>query len=232
VDGRTYYSNTNVVSSAIDGVKINLLSEGTSTLTIAPDTAATTSAVQGLVDAFNSLADKLDTLTANPVGGTPGALRSEFGVRDITLTFRNLITSSMTSSGALHSLADIGVTTGAVGSSKGTTNRLQLDTDKLASALETNPSSVASLLSAGLTSLSTAATGWTKVGGSIDSVETSITSQLKDLDNREVQVNERVALRQTALEAKFAAMEATLAKLQTTTNSLTQTISQQNKSSG
>jgi hypothetical protein len=70
------------------------------------------------------------------------------------------------------------------------------------------------------------------VGGSIDSVETSITSQLKDLDNREVQVNERVALRQTALEAKFAAMEATLAKLQTTTNSLTQTISQQNKSSG
>ena len=232
VDGRIYYSNSNTVSTAIDGVKISLLSEGTSTLTVAPDTATTTKAVQDLVDAYNALADKLDTLTSNPVGGTKGALVGESGVRDIALNFRSLLTSTMASSGVLLSLADIGVTTGAIGSAKGTTNRLQLDTAKLSSALDANSSAVADLFAVVLPTFSAGVNAWTKIGGNIDGVESSITSQLRDLDDREVQANERVALRQAALEAKFAAMEATLAQLQTTTNSLGNTIAQQNKSTG
>ena len=232
IDQRVYYSNSNVVSTAIDGVKISLLAEGTSTLTVAPDKDTTTTAVKALVDAYNALADRLDTLTANPVGGTKGALVGDSGVRGIAMGFRSLVTGSMSSTGLVRSLADVGVSTGAIGSAKGTTNRLQLDADKLASALDASPSAVADLFATGLTGLGTSVGAWTKAGGNIDDVEASITSQLRDLDDREVAANERVSTRQAALEARFAAMEAMLARLQTTTASLTNTIAQQNKSTG
>ena len=69
-------------------------------------------------------------------------------------------------------------------------------------------------------------------GGQIDTVQQGITSALSELTKRETATNDRIAVRQQALEAKFAAMEATLAKLQTTSTALNNTIAQQNKNSG
>lgn len=232
IDGRTYLSDTNQVSNAIDGVRLTLFQEGTVTLTVAPDGATTQGAIQGLVDAYNTLADALSSLTANDPKGTKGSLAGTFDVANLALSLRTTILGYSGTSGKLLSFADIGVTSGAVGSAVGTTNHLSLDASKLASALESDPAAVSSLITAVATPLASVADAWTKVGGQIDSAEETITSQLKALDDQEADVNDRIAIRQAALQAKFTAMEKLLAQMQTTTNSLTNTIAQQNRNTG
>jgi flagellar hook-associated protein 2 len=232
VDGTTYLSNTNTVSTAIDHVRLTLSSEGTSTVTVTPDVATMTAAIKAVVDGFNKLADSLDTLTANPVGGPKGDLASDSGVKQMALSFRSILTGLVSSSPVLKSLADLGVTTGKYGTAAAATKRLQFDSTVLGRALDTSPSAVSDVLTGAMGSLTTSIDAWTKYKGQIDSAESSITSQLSGLSDQEARVNERVATRQAALEAKFAAMEATLAKLQTTTSSLANSIAQQNKSTG
>lgn len=232
VDGTTYLGNSNSFGTAIDGVRLTLQAEGTSTVTVSPDTTGMTTAVQAVVDDFNKLADTLDSLTANAVGGTKGDLAGNNSVQEIAMTFRGILTGVVASSPVLKSLADIGVTTGKYGAAAASTKRLQFDTAKLASALETSSSAVSDVLTGAMSSLVASIDSWTKYKGQIDSAEDSITSQLSDLAQQETDVNERVATRQAALEAKFAAMEATLAQLQTTTSSLNNSIAQQNKTSG
>lgn len=230
IDGRTYTSDTDTFSNALDGIKISVLSKGTSTLTISPDATATTTAAQGVVDAYNALADALDTMTANGANATQGPLADNSSVRDLALSLRSTI-MGFSSAGSFTSLADLGISTGAIGSKVGTTTRLQLDTTKLSDAITSDPNAVATLFSSIMKPLDTSIRGWTDYGKVIDSAEQDITSQLTDLSNRQTDVNQRVAIRQAALEAQFAQMESTLAQLQTTTNSLANTVAQQNKSS-
>lgn len=230
VDGTTYLSNSNTVSTAISGVRLSLAALGTSTVTVTADTTTMTKAVQSVVDAYNSLADSLDTLTANTVNGTKGALVGNSSVRGIALSFRSILTGISSSSTVLTNLSDIGVTTGKYGSAATATRRLVFDSTTLASALETNSSAVSDLLTGVMGTLTSSIDTWTKLNGTLDTANAGILAQLAALTKQEDQVNARVEARQAALEAKYAALEATLAKMQTTTNSLTNTIAQQNKS--
>ncbi|MEI7743167.1 MAG: flagellar filament capping protein FliD, partial [Chloroflexota bacterium] len=235
VDGKTYTADTNKVSTAVEGVTITLLAEGTSTMTVSPDTTAVSASLTTLVTAYNALADSLDTVTANSPTRPRGTLAGEPDVRSLALNLRRALTSQVSTSGAFTTLADIGLTSGALGSKVGTTTRLVLDSAKLTAALEANSSSVSSLLngsSGAFASMATTLGNWTTTGGRISSSLTSITSQMTQLDSREAAVNTRIALRQASLEAKFTAMEKNLALMQTTTNSLNNQVSQMNKSSG
>jgi flagellar hook-associated protein 2 len=231
IDGRTYTSDTDTFSNALDGIKINVVAKGSSTLTITPDTGTTSKAAQDVVDAYNALADALDTMTANGVNQTKGALAGNASVRNLSLSLRSIVTG-FASSGSFTSLADLGISTGAVGSKVGTTDRLVLDSTKLTDAIATDSSAVAKLFSNVMGSLNTSIKSWTDFGKSIDSAKNDITSTLSQLDTREADVNQRVATRQAALEAQFAKMESLLAQMQTTTNSLTNTVSQFNKNTG
>ncbi len=192
VDGTTYLGNSNSFSTAIDGVRLALQSEGTSTVTVSPDATSMTTAIQAVVDDYNKLADTLDSLTANPVGGTRGDLAGNSSVKDMGMAFRSILTGMVASSPVFKSLADIGVTTGKYGASAASTKRLQFDATKLASALETNPSAVSDVLTGAMGSLTASIKTWTGYKGLIDSAETSITSQLSDLSKQQDTVNERV----------------------------------------
>jgi flagellar hook-associated protein 2 len=234
VDGRTYLSDTNRSSTAIDGVTLNLLALGTSTVTVAPDNSATSSAISGLVSAFNTLADQLDTLTVNDPKKTRGALAGETGVRDMSLSFRLLLTGR-TASGSIGSLADIGITTGVLGSSLGTTSRLVFDEAKLTAALEKDPSAVATLLNGAtgaIAPLAEAIDGWTKSNGRISTAVNAVGSNIKTMTGREEQMNARLATRQAALEKQFASLEKRLAELQVSSNATTAQINSMTGSSG
>jgi flagellar hook-associated protein 2 len=225
VDGRQYLSDTNKLSGVISGVSLTLLAEGTSTVSVTPDVTATTSAVQSLVDAYNALADKVDALTANAQGGTPGDLVGQLDLRMLPLSLRSLLTGTPSATGSIQSLADIGVTTGVIGSAAGTTNRLQLDTSKLQAALENDPAGVAALLNSATGAIKPmldAVDAWTKPSGRIDTALSTISSTLRDISDRESQLQERIDAQQQALQAKFAAMEQTLATLQTQSGALSQ----------
>lgn len=235
VDGRTYLSDTNTVSSAIDGVTINLLTLGTSTLTVAPDSSSVSSAVSTLVAAYNALADSLAALTQNDPKLTRGSLASDTSARDLSLSLRQVLTAQTSLTGNMKSLADIGVTSGVVGSALGTTTRLQVNAAKLQAALESDPSAVADLLngtSGAIAPLVDAVNAWTKTSGRLDNALLTITSTLKALETREASINARIAIKQAGLEKKFAALEKNLALLGTQSSGLTQQVTSMNKSSG
>jgi flagellar hook-associated protein 2 len=236
VDGRPVVSDGNHVSTAIEGVSIDLLALGSSTVTVSPDRSATKDAVKTLVTAYNALADQLDSLTENRTDMPRGALAGESGVRGLALGLRQLLTGAASAmAGTIRSLSDIGVSTGAVGAAKGTTSRLQFDEAAFDRALDANPSRVAELLdgeSGVLRPVLDRLDGWLKSTGKIKAAQDSIASILKDLAAREDTLNDRLAEKQARYEAKFATLEARLAQLQSVSGSLSAQVTANNKSSG
>ena len=227
VDGRTYLSDTNTVSTAISGVTLTLLAEGTSTVSVTPDEAGLTTALKDLVNAYNTLADKLDTLTANDPEGTRGVLAGDPDLRGLAMSFRRTILGTASTGGAFSSLSQLGVTSGAVGAAIGSTDRLLLDEDKLKKAIATDPTAVASLLNSStgaIKPLLDKVQSWTKTGGRIDDAIETITSTIRAMSEREEQMQARFDAKQAALEKKFANLERTLAELQTTSAALSSQI--------
>src|SRR6266542_1001167 len=126
----TQYSNTNSVTNALPGVNLTLTGQGSASITVAQDTGAASRNVQSFVDAFNSVATVIEKYTTIDTSGkgNSGVLAADSTVRAIQSQLRSLVTTPalMDSGAAYKSLADIGITTGAVGSQVGTTDRLTL----------------------------------------------------------------------------------------------------------
>jgi flagellar hook-associated protein 2 len=236
VDGRVVTSDTNTVTTAIDGVTLNLmdLSSGASTLTVGVNTDAVQKALSDLVASYNALADTLDTVTANVPGGTSGALRGDSTVASLALSLRSLIiTPGSGLSGSLSSLGDLGVNSGAIGSKSGTTSRLNLDVEKLSAALASNPTRVAYLLSSTggiMGPLQARIKALTGFGGLVESGKSEMDAEVHANSATQAQVQERIDLKKAILEAKFAALEATLSQLQGQGSQVTQQVNAFNNS--
>ncbi|HEX8941056.1 MAG TPA: flagellar filament capping protein FliD [Candidatus Limnocylindrales bacterium] len=223
VNGQLVTSATNQVTNAIDGVTLDLVSQTAAgspvTLTVATDTTAVQKALSDFVASYNALADQLDKLTLNDPKQTKGPLATDFGVTDLALTLRGELFSPVAGlTGSVRSLADIGLSTGSVGSAVGSTTRLQLDGDKLGRALATDPASVASLLGSATGALSSVVgtlKSWTDYGsGFVASRTTNIDGELRTNSRQQTDQQDRIDQRRAALQTQFASMEALLSQLQ------------------
>lgn len=145
INGLPVTSETNTVSGAIEGVTLNLKSESTSPamLTIAQDKSSVTKAVNGVVTAFNSLMDTIDSLSSYDAETQSGdILMGESTLRNIESSIRQEMSGAVASlTGPFTSLADIGITTQLDG-------KLKLDDTKLQSALDNHFDDVAGLFAA------------------------------------------------------------------------------------
>ncbi len=247
VDGRTITSISNTVTNAIDGVTLNLLKQSPlgleQGLTIGVDQAAVATALNSFITSFNALGDTLDKLTASTPGqsggtaGTSGPLASDSTIRSLYLSLRETLFGS-SGSGTYTSLGSIGLNTGAIGSVAGTTDRLQLDTDKLTAALNTDAGRVASLLD-GSTGPLSALLAKLKSVEDPDSTKSYVQSQtvglgseISDLHREETSRQEMIDNYQAMIEAQFASMEATLAQLQSQSSQIAATLGYTTSSSG
>lgn len=156
--GPTQYSNSNTVVGALPGVTFNLTATGTNnTVVISQDTATTARNVQGLIDSFNGLTDAIDTSTKyDPTTKKGAILMGDSGIQNLQSTLKRMLASTATlpTGSAYMTLQDIGISTGAYGSAPNSTNHLVLDSNKLATALQNNPTAVFQALS-GLTGTAT-----------------------------------------------------------------------------
>ncbi|MBO9352158.1 MAG: flagellar filament capping protein FliD [Thermomicrobium sp.] len=154
LDGGTtwQYSTSNTISDAIPGVTLTLTRTTTSpyTFTVEPDSESAIAAVRKFVDQFNSVLSFIADKTAyDATTKTAGTLMGDSAVRTVESTLRRLVTSpAINAGGRYRTLADIGISFGAVGSVVGTTNQLQVDENKLRAALRENPDAVFELLGA------------------------------------------------------------------------------------
>lgn len=141
VDGTNVVSQSNNVSNAINGVTLNLVTTGTSSVTVNVnrDSAAFQASAQKFVDAFNALQKTVNSLTV-PSPGNTASLAND----SVTGRLSGQVSNAVTQAGSGYgnnrlTMADIGITRQADGT-------LSLDATKLQSAFSTNPEGATSLL--------------------------------------------------------------------------------------
>lgn len=146
----TVTSISNTITNAAPGLTLTanaVTAPGSpATVTVGPDVTNITKQVQSFVDAANKVLGDINlTQQKDPTSGTYSQLLGDPTLNGIKSQILTMLTGQLTTAGTYQSLQDIGITTGAVGSTPGTTTTLQLDTTKLSAALAANPAQVAAL---------------------------------------------------------------------------------------
>ena len=147
LDGIALSSATNTVSGAISGVTLNLASAAPSTtvqLTVGPDSAAATAAINNLVNAYNSVINIINAqFTVDPTTNTEGPLGSDSTLRSLQSSLLNDVTYSITGNSGLVNLASLGIDFNNDGTL--TVNQVATDTHpSLVTVLAKNPGAVQS----------------------------------------------------------------------------------------
>lgn len=162
------------------------------TVTVARDTAATTSKMQSFVDSYNTLLKSISKLTQSgnsETGVTAGALSSDSSVRSL----RNQLNSLLRTSVDGVSLVDYGISAQRDGT-------IALDSTKFTKKLTANPDALTSLLGASNTleykrsgvlgSMQTYVESWTKsTGGHLQARQTSLQGQLTQLEKQQTSID-------------------------------------------
>src|ERR687885_565297 len=146
--GAWQYSNSNTVTNALPGVSLSLAGAGSTTLTVSQDTQSTIKKVQAFILSFNTLVDAIDKdTTYDATNKRASVLTGDSGVTDFANQLRGMLVNPVSGlAGQYTSLASIGISTGAFGSSVGSTNHLVRDESKLTAALQADPNSVVSVV--------------------------------------------------------------------------------------
>lgn len=140
VNGIAVTGNTRTVSEAIQGVTLNVSKIGTTTMTIARDTAAIQTGVTSFVKAYNDLDKTIKSLTSyDPATKAAGPLLGDSSVRNIQMQLRKTLTAAAGGgTGNLTNLSQIGVSFQKDGT-------VSLETAKLQKAIASNFDDLAGL---------------------------------------------------------------------------------------
>lgn len=146
-------SATNTIGYNGVSLTLSALTAGTPvTVTVSQDAAAATTAVKEFITEFNNVMKAIDAATkadGSKTNNTSGPLSGDASLRQLKSDLRSIVTSpGLNLPGQYTTLAQLGISFGAVGSAVGTTNTLQLDEAKFKAALAADPAAVQSALSA------------------------------------------------------------------------------------
>jgi flagellar hook-associated protein 2 len=234
VDGVAGTSTSNTVTEGIAGVtlSLNALTTTTGPVTInvgAPgaSVSAITSQVQSFVALYNSTVASIHTqLTTkpptNPQSASEFGTGTLFGDTDLSGFLDSMRQAIYTPVAGLpesmSSLANIGVTTGAptggTYSQSSVEGQLSVNTTELASAIQTNPAGVQKMLASWSESFQNAVNVEAQPGGTLETRSNSDSTQNLQLASRITTMNEMLAIRQEALQAQYAELEAVMSQNQ------------------
>lgn len=222
INGTTITSASNTVTSDVSGLKgvtLNLNAETTSAaqVSVSQDTSKIESAITTFVNSLNSVIAATDTVTTSG-----GQLYGETTLNSIKKTLRSLATASVDGGTDYKSLASLGITTGAIGTSvTADTDKLTIDTGKLEAALKSNPDAVKNLLLGSGNNDGIMDKMKTVVNNSLDtnngffaSTEKTFESETKRLNDKVTRMTASLSSYQSQLETKFEAMDKLISSLE------------------
>ncbi len=227
IDGLAVTSKTNTVNQVVGGLSMTLVAPGTSTVTVATNTAGLQTSIQSFVDAYNTLVKTVTSLTqasadANGKLTVAAALTGDSVPRSIISDIRSqLVTPGP--GGQLAVLAQLGITTDQ---KLGTLN---FDSTKFNTAMTTQGlSSQVQTLFTGTNStngllarMSTAIKPYLQTGGILDQRTTSLNKQKNDLANQQTALDLRVTTLTATLTAKYNAMDLLVGQMKSTATNIT-----------
>lgn len=221
--GAVQTRNTNEVSDAITGITLNLLSTGTSTVTVASDDDKIVEGIKTFIEEFNNSITKIRELT-----GEDGALKGDTGIQSIENFLRQNVFAQVPGlNGDFDSLLSIGISTGE-DFDPAAVQLLELDEDTLREALRENRTNVSMLLTnssgSGIADLmfdyldeATKTTGFlnerAKSNGTID-------VQIQSLNDQIDRIEDQVSQYETRLRRQFSAMEQMMSSMQSQSSAL------------
>lgn len=229
VDGLKVSSDSNTVTTAIDGLTLNLVSAQSSAdllagktvdVTVGFDKGTVKSNIQKFVDTYNGLVSTAGQLSAVvPVAdGNPviGPLVGDVTVRGLMAGIRGELVK-MTGPDGARALAELGITTQKDGT-------LKIDDTKLSAALNSNFEGVAEYFSGSnglMTRLESNVGNYLKSDGVLDQRTKSLSSTLSNIDDQREALDLRIEKVQARLVAQYSAMDSLVARLKKTSESLT-----------
>lgn len=206
VGGATVTRSSNTVSDLLPGVTLNLAQTGTSTVTVGADPAGTSTKVQALVDALNGVLSSIQTQTAyNSTSKKGGPLSGDSLARGLATTLLDDVVSA-TGTGLTKSLSQMGVQTTRNGT-------LAFDSAKLGTALQADPTGVASLLSGFAAQVEAFAKEQTGTLGTVTKAGQSAGAEARRRQEQIDAFEVRMTAKEAAYRAKFAALDAALGSL-------------------
>ncbi|HZZ26852.1 MAG TPA: flagellar filament capping protein FliD [Pirellulales bacterium] len=208
-------SATNTVNNLVPGLSINVggVSQTPITLSVAANNSNLVSALQSVVTAYNTVHSQIkqDT-TFNITTNTAAVLQADNSVLQVNDELANLIAGSISSTGSIHSLAQLGITIGQDGTAAFNQSVFQATYNQ-------DPQAVQDFLTTPTTGVSDQFKNLTNslagVGTSILAERSSTLAQdLTDGQQRITLLNSRLNALQQRLTAQFQASELAIAKIQ------------------
>ncbi|GLS27353.1 flagellar filament capping protein FliD [Marinibactrum halimedae] len=228
VDGLRTTSESNTITSAIDGVTLNVRSAQDATditngntinLTVSNDESSVRDSIQNFTDVYNSFMSLVDQLTVVVVndgttGNLTGALTGDSTVRNLVSNIRDEFSTPVSGNpDGLQFLVNLGISTNDEG-------LLEIDNTALDDALSNNFDDIGGLFTGaeGLSErLSSALTGYTGPSGVLsqrmDSLQNTLNDVVEDreaLDRRMVQVEARLYSQYQAMDQLVSQLNSTL----------------------
>ena len=217
INGFKATSGSNVVSSAISGVTINLLQASApatpTTLAISPDTSSAQGAIDKFVTALNGVLSSIQTLTGyDPSTQTAGPLNGNATLEAFQNQLQSILGQFTNAGGAVKSLTDLGINAGTDGT-------YSTDDTKLGNALSASLASVGSLLGGtnGIaTQISNLVDGYTKPGGLLATINQGLQTGLSNVSKQQTALAAQLAAYSAQLTAQYNAMDTAVALLKQT----------------
>jgi len=216
INGFAATSASNVVSSAITGVTLNLQQASAAntptTLTISPDTSSAQASIDKFVTALNGVLSSIQTLTGfDPSTNTAGPLNGNATLEAFQNQLQSIL-GQVTNGSGVKSLTDLGITAGTDGS-------YATDDTKLGNALSSSLASIGHLLggSGGLaTQISNLVDGYTKPGGLLDTINQGLETGLSNVSKQQAALTAQLSAYSATLTAEYNAMDKAVALLKQT----------------
>ena len=220
IDGIAVTSASNSVSGALNGVTLNLVATGSSTLTVSQDTSAVTGAVSDFVNAYNSYISTVGTLSSyDPSSKQGGVLLGDTTLMSVQRQVNSVLSSSVPGN-SIGSLAALGITRNADGT-------LSSNSSTLSSALQSNPGAVQDLFAGTngyATRLNSMLDGFTASNGILATRTASIQSQLSNLSQQSTALTARMNVYATQLRQQYTALDTLMSSLNNTSSYLTSSL--------
>jgi flagellar hook-associated protein 2 len=215
LDGVSIEKRTNSISGALTGVSFELLSAGSSTVTVDKDKTGTQENVQGFLDKMNAIRQLVvDEMRVDATTNPNTSLAGDFTIRKLHSDLSGLLGKTVPGLGnAYNSLNAIGIETGPDG-------LLRFDTDKFETALDSDLNKVGQIFSQDTTGVADLAIALVETYA--DSTDGLLTSRTKALNTRTDGIAEqvlrmegRIEKLQDRMRAQFTAMEQAMNRIQT-----------------
>lgn len=230
LNGITITRSSNTITDVVPNVTLTLSKATTSatTLTVGRDVAGVQTALNNFVKAYNEAIKTISSLGSyNAETKEAAVLNGNATLRSVQSQVRgalNTVPSSLTSTTSVTTLAQLGVSVQRDGS-------LKLDTTKLKTAFDTDPTAVAKAAAAYGKAMDTATYAMTSTGGLVTSQIDGLNRSVADIEKRSAALQSRLVTVEKNYRAQYAALDTLMAKMSKTSSFLTQQLAALSSSS-